>query len=121
MIAAYKFDPSKGAAFPTFATLLIRNMLRDELRKARADKRTARSSQSATYEVDYAGELDTALQMEAVEAAIKQLPARHSHAMVLRYLFGYRYREIAKELGVAHGTVGIYIREGRALLRQILK
>lgn len=55
-----------------------------------------------------------------LERAIASLPAGARQALVLHDIHGYRYDEIATEMGVAIGTVKAQIHRARRLLRERL-
>ena len=49
-------------------------------------------------------------------AALRRLPAAQRQALALRYLFDLSVAEIARETGVADGTVKSWLSRGRAAL-----
>lgn len=56
-----------------------------------------------------------------LERAIAALPDRAREAMVLRDVEGHSYREIARLMGVAVGTVKAQVHRARALVREKLE
>ena len=58
--------------------------------------------------------------IEAVRAAIAQLPAEFREAVVLREMENYSYKEIADITGVQIGTVMSRLARGRRHLQRIL-
>jgi RNA polymerase sigma-70 factor (ECF subfamily) len=52
----------------------------------------------------------------ALVAALRTLPASHRHAIVLHYLADLPVAAVARELGVAEGTVKSWLHRGRAAL-----
>lgn len=52
----------------------------------------------------------------AVVTALRALPVRHRHAMVLYYLADLPIEAVARELGVAEGTVKSWLHRGRTAL-----
>jgi RNA polymerase sigma-70 factor (ECF subfamily) len=52
----------------------------------------------------------------ALVAALRTLPERHRHAIVLHHLVDLPVVEVARELGVAEGTVKSWLHRGRAAL-----
>lgn len=58
---------------------------------------------------------------QRVEAALEELGDEFRQAVVLRDIEGLSYAEIAKILGVAHGTVKSRIARGRSMLRDLLE
>ncbi len=56
-----------------------------------------------------------------VEEVIAGLPSRYRAAVVLRYIEGMSYQEIADALGIPLGTVKTYIHRSRELLRTALE
>jgi RNA polymerase sigma factor (sigma-70 family) len=58
---------------------------------------------------------------EQVDAALGELTAKQNMTAVLRYLYGWKYQEIAKAKGVAIGTVRGEIHVVRRKLRSVLR
>lgn len=52
----------------------------------------------------------------ALVTALRGLPARHRHAIVLHYVVDLPVAEVARELGAAEGTVKSWLHRGRAAL-----
>lgn len=52
----------------------------------------------------------------ALVTALRGLPVRHRQAIVLHYLVDLPVREVARELGVAEGTVKSWLHRGRTAL-----
>jgi RNA polymerase sigma factor (sigma-70 family) len=58
--------------------------------------------------------------MEDIKNALNRLPAAYSVPFI-RYFEGYKYKEIAEELGIPVGTVKTHIHQARLLLKKQLK
>jgi RNA polymerase sigma-70 factor (ECF subfamily) len=56
-----------------------------------------------------------------LERAIAGLPEGAREALVLRDIYGYKYREIAEMQGVALGTVKAQIHRARKMMREALE
>jgi RNA polymerase sigma-70 factor (ECF subfamily) len=56
----------------------------------------------------------------ALVAALRELPERQRHAVVLHYLADQPVAEIARAMGVAEGTVKVWLHRGRATLARLL-
>ena len=56
-----------------------------------------------------------------VTECMEQLPQKYADALVLKYLHGYKSKEIAKMFGCAPGTIRSYLHRGKKLLREELK
>lgn len=63
---------------------------------------------------------DTVVRRDAIDRALKTLPAELREAVILRDVQGLDYREIAEALGVPMGTVESRIFRGRQRLRPLL-
>jgi RNA polymerase sigma factor (sigma-70 family) len=63
--------------------------------------------------------LERSLGLQAVVAAVQDLPERQRTAIVLRELEGRSYDEIAGELGVTHGAVRQLLNRARNTLRGV--
>ena len=113
-----KFDAERGAV-STYLALIAHGRAVDRLRaeqaRARREERQARSIPMASAGADdQAIASSMAAQMwEAVSA----LPAHEAEALRLAYFGGSTYREVARMLEVAEGTVKSRIRTGLRRLR----
>jgi RNA polymerase sigma-70 factor (ECF subfamily) len=56
-----------------------------------------------------------------LERAIAALPSGAKEVLILHDIEGYRYREIAKLIGVAEGTVKSQLSRARRLVREALE
>jgi RNA polymerase sigma-70 factor (ECF subfamily) len=61
-----------------------------------------------------------ALQMEVVLSALRALPERYGEPLALRLVEQMSGEEIARKLGLTHGTVRVYLHHGIRLLREQL-
>lgn len=117
--AAFKYDPSKGA-FEPFATVLIRNQLRNIFNKVKRD--TARTESLNVWAFEEDGEIgswaDTLVEpsagplLEAERADIREilrdelsaLKEQHQDVLVLK-AEGHSFSEIARARGVSKAAV----------------
>jgi RNA polymerase sigma-70 factor (ECF subfamily) len=64
--------------------------------------------------------LDTPVEEQEIEAAVKSLPDGARDVLVLCGIYGYSHIEAAEMLGVAEGTCKAQLHRARALMRQKL-
>ena len=115
----------QGASSP--ATWCYRVALNTALDWRRQEHRR-RSSERPTVEVEHlpvaSGDCgEQLIQREAVErlyVAIRQLP-RTDAALVLLYLDGLSYREMAEILGISEGHVGVKLTRARTALGELMR
>ena len=69
---------------------------------------------------DPAGEVEARLQNEEIKAALLRLPPDYREALVLFYMEGLKYREIAERLSIPLGTVKSRLHTGLLRLRAVL-
>ena len=55
-----------------------------------------------------------------VQRALRTLPVRQRHALLLHHVLGLPVRDVASELGVPEGTVKSWLARGRGALQQLL-
>jgi RNA polymerase sigma factor (sigma-70 family) len=93
--------------------------------RARASRRTSvekpESDVVAVAPTPDPGEAVLGRELEAaLDAEVNELPSRYRVPIVLHYLEGRSYEEIADHLGCTRGTVGTKLARGRDLLRRRL-
>lgn len=109
---SYRYRNLKGYLL-TIAMNLCRDYFRQPDRKRRAD------CPPEELERQKAPEEDRELGLSLREA-LGKLPHMQREAIVLLYVYGYRYREIAGMTGVTVSTVKSRVRQGTGKLRRIL-
>jgi RNA polymerase sigma-70 factor, ECF subfamily len=119
-VRAWRGLPSFRGDAP-FAAWLHRLAVNAMLQAARANKR--REARVMTVDPfdggDVAREHDPGVLLD-LEKAIAELPEGARTAFVLHHVEGYRYEEIATQLGVAVGTVKAQTHRARQLLMKVL-
>jgi RNA polymerase sigma factor (sigma-70 family) len=106
----------------SLASWLYRVAFRISLRlKARTDKRLASESLSdATVDADPSADAAWREVRPILDAELQKLPAKYRAPMVLCYLEGKTYEEVADELGCPKGTVAIRLLRAREMLKRRL-
>lgn len=130
-IAAWRrIDTFRGGAFRSWLFTIAANRARDELR--RGVRRPTTSLDAARDDPDRAdidppdreagpeGAAEQAELREALEAALRELPADWREVVVLSDIHGMDYAEIAQATGVAVGTVKSRLSRARARLRAVV-
>lgn len=113
-----KFDPGRGALCTYLAVIAHAravDRLRAEQARSRREEHEARSvrlPEQGTEDQAIASSMAAQLW-----AAVATLPAREAEAVRIAYFGGSSYREVARMLGVAEGTVKSRIRSGLLRLR----
>jgi RNA polymerase sigma-70 factor (ECF subfamily) len=64
--------------------------------------------------------LETPLEVNAIEAAVEELPEGARDVLVLHAIYGYSHGEAAQMLGIAEGTCKAQLHRARGLLREKL-
>jgi RNA polymerase sigma-70 factor (ECF subfamily) len=113
-----RFDSGR-ASLGTYLTVVAHGRALDRLRsqqaRARREQQQARFAASTSQD---AGEQATASSMATdIWAAVSALPVREAEAVRLAYFGDTTYREVARILNVAEGTVKSRIRSGLRRLR----
>jgi RNA polymerase sigma-70 factor (ECF subfamily) len=70
--------------------------------------------------LEYEWVLETPLEVDAIENAIRELPEGARDVLVLHAIYGYSHGETAQMLGVAEGTCKAQLHRARKLLREKL-
>ena len=116
------FEQRRTGAFFSYMRQIIRNQIRDEMR--RASSRADVEELSSDFPDDGASPLEEAIEresMERYEAALATLPEKQREALVMRLEMGFTYREIAEMQGSpSEEAARISIRRALARLKQHL-
>jgi RNA polymerase sigma-70 factor, ECF subfamily len=118
--SASRFDAELGSAAAWVMTLAHRravDRVRSEQKSAEREMRVA-SSDVAYDEVAEA--VEARLDRERVRRCLGSLTELQRESVTLAYYGGYTYREVARLLGVAVGTVKTRMRDGLIRLRDCL-
>lgn len=112
-----------GSAFGPWFRSILRNLCIDELRSS-----SRRRQQSLTEDVPEAAiepigtqGIEQAELSEAVWTALRTISADHREILVLKEMEGMSYREIARTLRIAEGTVASRVFHARAALKLALQ
>ncbi|HVW71897.1 MAG TPA: RNA polymerase sigma factor [Candidatus Paceibacterota bacterium] len=73
-----------------------------------------------SYEEPALAEHDREIMQEAVQEGLDALPPSYREVLILYYLEGLSYKDIADVLQVPVGTVGIRLSRGKAMLKNVL-
>jgi RNA polymerase sigma-70 factor (ECF subfamily) len=118
--SASRFDADLGSATAWVATLAHRravDRVRSEQKAAERELRVA----SSTVPYDEVTEaVEARLERERVRRCLASLTELQRESVTLAYYGGYTYREVARLLGVAVGTVKTRMRDGLIRLRDCL-
>jgi RNA polymerase sigma-70 factor (ECF subfamily) len=118
-----RFDPDRGSLRSWLLTI-VRNRAIDRIRRTR--------STDDVFDLDARGQLRTtpnptweaaasALDRDALSAAVSSLPPEQREAVELAYFGGNTYRQVAELTGVAPGTAASRLRLALARLRAHLE
>ena len=117
---ASRFDASRGSALAWVTTIAHRRAVD----RVRSEQRSAeRERRAAAFTVAYDDVVETAeanLDAERVRRCLRSLTELQREAVTLAYYGGYTYRQVARLLGVAPGTVSTRMRDGLIRLRDCL-
>jgi len=107
------FNPDRGPMRTWLATV-ARSRAIDALRAEEAIRR--RSDREARRRIDHGPDIGDHFDMQQsadyLWTALQNLDDRRRQAIVLAYFGGRTYRQVAKDLGVAEGTIKSRIRSG---------
>jgi RNA polymerase sigma-70 factor, ECF subfamily len=118
--SASRFDAELGSAAAWVMTLAHRravDRVRSEQKSAERERRVA--SSGVAYD-EVAEAVETRLDRERVRRCLGSLTELQRESVTLAYYGGYTYREVARLLGVAVGTVKTRMRDGLIRLRDCL-
>jgi RNA polymerase sigma-70 factor (ECF subfamily) len=111
-------DPSKGN-LRSFLTGVAKHKAIDRIRSAAAHARTIETTATSPQEV--ASDIgDTVAERGSLLQALSRLTHVQREALVLAYLGGRTYKEVARELDVPEGTAKTRLRDGLMALRSAL-
>jgi len=116
-----RYDPARGSLRGFLVTVAhgrAVDVLRSESARAGRERRTARETATAGYDVE--NEVWDLAMAEQLNLAISRLSGPERKAIELAYFSGHTYREVAALLGEPEGTVKSRIRAGLRRLRDAL-
>jgi RNA polymerase sigma-70 factor, ECF subfamily len=117
---AGRFRPGKGSAMAWVTTIAHRRAVD----RVRAEHRLAAREQRATRHAiaydEVAEAVEARLERERVRRCMGSLTELQRQSVTLAYYGGHTFREVAKLLGVAEGTVKTRMRDGLIRLRDCL-
>jgi RNA polymerase sigma-70 factor (ECF subfamily) len=102
------------AAFGGWIATIARN-------EARMHHRSERPTEELSDQLPGAGSSSDAMEMDDVLRALRALPERYREPLTLRLVEQMGGEEIARTLGLTHGTVRVYLHHGIRLLREQLE
>lgn len=120
---APSFDGQRGSA-RTWLLSVARHKAIDALRQRRRQQPlglVTELSETLTPAEDIWQGVDIALQREALERNLAQIPVEQRQVIEMAYFGGYTHQEIGKQLNIPLGTVKGRIRMGMEKLRSLLK
>jgi len=115
------FEQRRTGAFLAYMRQIVRNQIRDEIRKPGRERIVEISEDLPDGGASPLEEAIGRESLECYQAALQTLPAKQRQAVVMRLEMGFSYREIAETLG--QGTeegVRISVRRGLMRLRERL-
>jgi RNA polymerase sigma-70 factor (ECF subfamily) len=71
-------------------------------------------------ETTWVGREDDAVSGPDVQRALRSIPVKHRHALLLHHVMGLPVSEVAREMGVPQGTVKSWLFRGREALQRSL-
>jgi RNA polymerase sigma-70 factor (ECF subfamily) len=111
-------DPSKGN-LRSFLTGVAKHKAIDRIRSAAVHARTLEATASSSHEV--ASDIgDTVVERSSLMQALARLTHVQREALVLAYLGGRTYKEVARELDIPEGTAKTRLRDGLIALRSAM-
>jgi RNA polymerase sigma-70 factor (ECF subfamily) len=114
-------DYRGGAAFTTWLYAIVVNAVRDLGRKsARDEARTRAYTAQALVEVADTSEVYADDPVDAMWAAVRQLPPKQAEAVTLVYGEGISHAAASDLMGCSEATVSWHIHEAKKRLRQIM-
>lgn len=120
--SASRFDPAKSSA-TTWVMMIAHRRAVDRVRSATAEvQRDKKSAVAAvTPDIDEVAEaVEANLDRERVRRCLGTLTEIQREALTLAYYGGYTYREVARLLNVALGTIKTRIRDGLIRMRDCI-
>ena len=120
--SASRFDPARSSA-TTWVMMIAHRRAVDRVRSATAEVQRDRKSAVAavTADIDEVAEaVEANLDRERVRRCLGTLTEIQREALTLAYYGGYTYREVARLLNVALGTIKTRIRDGLIRMRDCI-
>jgi RNA polymerase sigma-70 factor, ECF subfamily len=117
---ASRFDPDRGAAATWVLTIAHRRAVDRVRSETAAAEREQRAAQVPAAADDVADSVEASLDAELLRRCLDGLTDMQRESITLAYYGGYTYREVAKLLDAALGTVKSRIRDGLGRLRECL-
>ena len=120
--SASRFDPAKSSA-TTWALMIAHRRAVDRVRSATAEVQRDKKSAVAAVapDIDEVAEaVEANLERERVRRCLGTLTEIQREALTLAYYGGYTYREVARLLNVALGTIKTRIRDGLIRMRDCI-
>ena len=120
--SASRFDPAKSSA-TTWVMMIAHRRAVDRVRSATAEVQRDKKSAvaAATPDIDEVAEaVEANLDRERVRRCLGTLTDIQREALTLAYYGGYTYREVARLLNVALGTIKTRIRDGLIRMRDCI-
>lgn len=117
--SASRFDPAKSSA-TTWAMMIAHRRAVDRVRSASAEAQRDKKSAVAAFvsDIDEVAEaVEANMDRERVRRCLGTLTEIQREALTLAYYGGYTYREVARLLNVALGTIKTRIRDGLIRMR----
>lgn len=116
-IRQYRF----ASAFETWLYRVVLNVFRDHVRAARWTALTPEHARSLRADAPQQSALERDEAERQVRAAVAALRPKLREPIVLRYMSGLSYDDIAAVLGVSAGTVASRLSRGHAALAEKLR
>jgi RNA polymerase sigma-70 factor (ECF subfamily) len=120
--SAARFDPAKSSA-TTWVMMIAHRRAVDRVRSATAEAQRDKKSALAAFvsETDEVAEaVEASMDRERVRRCLGTLTEIQREALTLAYYGGYTYREVARLLNVALGTIKTRIRDGLIRMRDCI-
>jgi RNA polymerase sigma-70 factor (ECF subfamily) len=120
--SAARFDPAKSSA-TTWVMMIAHRRAVDRVRSATAEAQRDKKSALAAFvgESDEVAEaVEASMDRERVRRCLGTLTEIQREALTLAYYGGYTYREVARLLNVALGTIKTRIRDGLIRMRDCI-
>jgi RNA polymerase sigma-70 factor, ECF subfamily len=123
--SARRFDPARGSAM-TWAMMIAHRRAVDRVRSAAAEAQREQRSVAAAETIEgaqadeVAEEVEATLERERVRRCLDSLTPIQRESVTLAYYGGYTYREVARRLQVALGTIKTRIRDGLLRMRDCI-
>lgn len=109
------------AQFKTWVQRIVTNICIDKFRKAKPTVSIEEHDLHFMCDRNVEDEVMNAYLIEDIKKAIHKLPDHHRSVVVLRYLNGFSYHEIANRLGLPLNTVKSYLFRFRQQLQVFLQ